>query len=67
MLRTLLLVGLVWLAVGLCVFVTLSVLIASPANAKLEIPPGIQYFGLGPAAIGLWHFVVYAAGKRKEP
>jgi len=65
--RTLLLAGLVWLSLGVGVFVTLSVIIASPANAKLEIPPGIQYIGLGLAAIGVSHLVVYAVGKRKEP
>jgi hypothetical protein len=65
--RTLLLAGLVWLSLGVGVFVTLSVIIASPANAKLDVPPGIQYIGLGLAAIGVSHLVVYAVGKRKEP
>ena len=65
--RTLLLAGLVWLSLGVGVFVTLSAIIASPANAKLEVPPGIQYIGLGLAAIGVSHLVVYAVGKRKEP
>jgi len=65
--RTLLLAGLIWLSLGLCIFVTLSVLIASPANAKLDIPPGIQWIGLGPASIGVSCLVVYAFGKRKEP
>jgi len=64
--RTLLLAGLIWLSLGICAFVTLSVIIASPANAKLEVPPGIQWIGLGPAAIGVSHLVVYLAGKRKE-
>src|SRR5215831_13273346 len=64
--RTLLLAGLIWLSVGVCAYVTLSVIIASPANAKLEVPPGIQWIGLGPAAIGVSHLVVYLAGKRKE-
>jgi hypothetical protein len=64
--RTLLLAGLIWLSLGFCAYVTLSVLIASPANAKLEIPPGIQWLGLGPAAIGISHLVVYLAGKKKE-
>jgi len=64
--RTLLLAGLIWLSVGVCVFVTLSVLIASPENAKLEIPPGVQWIGLGLAAIGVSHLVVYLAGKGKE-
>ena len=64
--RTLLLLGLIWLSVGIGVFVTLSVVIASPANAKLEIPQGLQWIGLGLAAIGISHLVVYLAGKRKE-
>jgi hypothetical protein len=65
--RTLLLAGLVWLSLGVGVFVTLSAIIASPANAKLEVPPGVQYIGLALAAIGVSHLVVYAVGKRKEP
>jgi hypothetical protein len=64
--RTLLLAGLIWLSVGIGAFVTLSVVIASPANAKLDVPPGVQWIGLGVAAIGVSHLVVYFAGKRKE-
>lgn len=64
--RTLLLAGLIWVSLGVCAFVTLSAVIASPANAALEIPAGIQWIGLGPAAIGLSHLVVYLAGKKKE-
>ena len=64
--RTLLLAGLIWLSLGICAYVTLSVIMASPANAKLRIPPGIQWIGLGPAAIGVSHLVVYLTGKQKE-
>jgi hypothetical protein len=64
--RTLLLAGLIWISLGLSAFVTLSALIASPANAKLEIPPGVQWLGLAPVAIGLSHLIVYLAGKKKE-
>src|ERR1051325_8716594 len=64
--RTLLLAGLIWLSLGICAYVTLSAILLSPANAKLEIPPGIQWIGLGPAAIGVSHLLVYLAGKRKE-
>jgi len=64
--RTLLLAGLIWLSVGIGAFVTLSVVIASPANAKLDVPPGVQWIGLGVAAIGVSHLVVYFAGKRRE-
>ena len=65
--RTLLLAGLIWLSLGVCAYVTLSVIIASPENTKLEIPPGVQWLGLGPAAIGVSHLVVYLAGKKREP
>src|SRR5260370_15845387 len=64
--RTLLLAGLVWLSLGLCAYITLSVVIASPANARLEIPMGMQWIGLGPAAIGVSHLVVYLTGKSRE-
>ncbi len=64
--RTLLLAGLIWLSLGAGAFVTLSAVIASTANAKLEIPPGIQWIGLAPAAIGVSHLLVYWAGKRRE-
>lgn len=64
--RTLLLAGLIWLSVGICVYVTLSAVIASPANVKLEVPPGVQWIGLGLAAIGVSHLAVYLAGKGKE-
>jgi hypothetical protein len=64
--RTLLLAGLVWVSLGVCAFVTLSVVIASPENARLEIPPGVQWLGIAPTAIGLSHLVVYWTGKKKE-
>src|SRR5215472_8765200 len=34
--RTLPLAGLIWLSLGVCAYVTLSVIISSPANTKLE-------------------------------
>jgi hypothetical protein len=64
--RTLLLAGFIWISLGVCAYVTLAVLIASPENARLEIPRGIQWIGLGPAAIGVSNLVVYLAGKGKE-
>src|SRR5215470_9592071 len=64
--RTLMLAGLIWISVGVCAYVTLSAIVTSPKNANLEIPPGIQWLGLGPIAIGLSHLVVYLAGRRKE-
>src|SRR5437763_10716173 len=62
--RTLLLAGLIWLSMGIGVFVTLSAIITSPANARLDVPPGVQWIGLGLAAIGVSHLVVFVAGKR---
>jgi hypothetical protein len=62
--RTLLLAGLIWISVGACMYVTLSALLASPVN--VEIPPGVQWLGLGPAAIGLSHLLVYLGGKKRE-
>lgn len=64
--RFLLLAGLIWISLGVAAYVTLSALIASPANAKLEIPVGIQWVGLAPAAIGISHLFVYLVGKRAE-
>ena len=64
--RILLLAGLIWISLGVAAYVTLSALIASPANATLGIPPGIQWMGLAPAAIGLSHLVVYRVGKKNE-
>ena len=64
--RILLLAGLIWISIGVAAYVTLSALIGSSANAKYEIPPGIQWIGLAPLAIGLSHLIVYLAGKKKE-
>ena len=65
-LSPLLLAGMIWLSLGIGAFVTLSAVIASPTNAKLEVPQGIQWIGLAPAAIGVSHLLVYLAGKNKE-
>jgi hypothetical protein len=64
--RTLLLAGLVWLSLGVGIFATLSSILAYPGNARLEIPRGMEWIGLGPMAIGLSHLVVYLTGKSKE-
>ncbi len=64
--RTLLLAGLIWLSVGICAYVTLSAIIASPAGGIEKPPPGVQWIGLGFGAIGLSHLIVYLAGKGKE-
>ena len=62
--RTLLLAGLIWISIGVTVFVVLSAVIAS--KSAPEVPPGIQWIGLGPTAIGASHLLVYLTGKKKE-
>jgi hypothetical protein len=64
--RFLLLAGLIWISLGVSLFVTLSALLSAPANANAGIPPGIQWGGLAPVAIGLSHLIVYLAGKKNE-
>jgi hypothetical protein len=64
--RLLLLAGLIWLSLGIGGYVTFTALLRSPANAHYEIPDGIQWLGLGAAAIGVSHLVAYFAGKKKE-
>jgi hypothetical protein len=64
--RILLLAGLIWISLGVAGFVTLTVVQVFPANAKYEIPAGIQWIALGPIAIGLSHLIVFFVGKAKE-
>jgi len=64
--RVLLLAGLCWLSIGISVFVVLSALLAHPSKFTEEIPNGMQWVGLAPAAIGLSHLIVYLAGKKRE-
>lgn len=64
--RVLLLAGLIWISLGIGAYVTLAALLTSSANVHLEIPPGIQWVGLAPVAIGLSHLVVYAVEKKRE-
>lgn len=64
--RMLLLAGLIWISLGVGTFVTLSALIQSGANVKLEIPPGAEWSGLAMAAIGLSHLIVYLIGRKKD-
>jgi hypothetical protein len=63
--RTLLLAGLVWISLGVALFVVLSALIAA-STPDGDIPRGAQWIGLAPTLIGLSHLIVYVAGKKKE-
>jgi hypothetical protein len=63
--RALLLAGMIWISLGVALFVLLSALIAA-SRPDLDIPPGAQWIGLAPTLIGLSHLIVYIAGKKKE-
>jgi hypothetical protein len=63
--RALLLAGLIWISLGVALFVVLSALIAG-ARPDIDIPQGAQWIGLAPTLIGLSHLIVYVAGKKKE-
>src|SRR5678810_783575 len=62
--RTLLLAGLIWLSLGIALFVLLIALAAAPTPDP-DIPRGAQWIGLAPTLIGLSHLIVYVAGKKK--
>ena len=64
--RLLLLAGLIWISLGIGVFVVLSALLAHPSPQTQDIPQGLQTIGVAPVCIGLSHLIVYAIGKRKE-
>jgi hypothetical protein len=64
--RVLLLAGLVWISIGVGVFITLSAVLAYPSELTKEIPRGLQWIGVAPVSIGLSHLIVYWAGRNKE-
>jgi len=59
--RILLLMGLVWISLGLGLFVALSALVSAHAD-----PPGIEWVAIAPVAIGLSHLLVYFVGRNKD-
>jgi hypothetical protein len=61
--RILLLMGLIWVSLGLGVFVTLSALVSNHAT---DVPPGIEWVAIAPVAIGLSHLVVHSVGRKKD-
>ena len=62
--RILLLAGLIWISLGISVFVVFSALLAHSQQAP--IPQGIQWIGIAPATIGLSHLIVFLVGGKKE-
>lgn len=62
--RILLLMGLIWVSLGVGLFVTLSVLVTHHfLHPQAE---GIQWAAVAPLGIGLSHIVVYFVGRKKD-
>ena len=65
--RILLLAGLIWVVLGITLFVVLSsVLVMASDKFTQDIPRGIQYAAIAPIGIGLAHLVVFFVGKSKN-
>jgi hypothetical protein len=64
--RILLLLGLIWISLGIGAFVILSALLATPSQLTSDIPRGIQWVGVAPVGIGLSHLIVYYVGRNKD-
>ena len=66
--RILLLAGLIWISLGIGLFVVFSTLLAHPQGPQelTNLPHGIQWVGIAPVMIGFSHLVVYLVGRKKE-
>ena len=63
--RILLLAGLVWISLGIGVFVVLNAVLAHPEGLT-DVRQGIQWIGIAPVMVGLSHLIVYLVGRKKE-
>jgi hypothetical protein len=64
--RLLLLLGLVWISVGIGFYLVFSTMLANPTPATADVPHGLQFAGVGMIGIGVSHLVAYAAGRNKD-
>jgi hypothetical protein len=64
--RLLLLAGLVWISIGVGFYLVFSTMLAHPTEFTRDVPPGIQFVGVGLIGIGLSHLIAYAAGLGKR-
>ncbi len=64
--RILLLAGLIWISLGIGLFVAFVPFYQISHSYQEHIPDGIRWIGLAPAAIGLSHLIVYIVGRKKE-
>ena len=65
--RFLLLAGLIWISIGVGLYVVIDALLTqrTPEN-HLPFTPGFQWIGVGPAAIGISHLIVYFISRNKN-
>jgi hypothetical protein len=63
--RILLLAGLVWISLGIGLFVVFNAVLAHPQGLA-DLPQGIQWVGIAPVLIGFSHLIVYLVGRKKE-
>ena len=63
--RILLLAGLIWISLGIGVFVVFGALLAHPAGLA-DLHQGFQWVGIAPVMIGFSHLIVYLVGRKKE-
>jgi hypothetical protein len=60
--RIILLMGLIWISLGIGAFIVFSVM-----DAKMpDFPHGLQFIGIAPIGIGISHLIVYRVGARRE-
>lgn len=64
--RLLLLAGLVWISIGIGVYLVFNTILNHPIEATRDVPPGLQYIGVAVMGIGLSHLIAYAAGFGKD-
>jgi hypothetical protein len=64
--RLLLLAGLVWISIGIGFYFVFNAMLAQPTPFTQDVPPGLQYVGVGLVGIGLSHLITYAAGLGKD-
>jgi hypothetical protein len=65
--RFLLWFGCLDIAVGIGVFIVLSVMLSFPPNKFTEeLPQGIQYVGVIPVGMGIAHLIAYFVENRRE-